>query len=70
VVNERWWLFNRGSNELFNEWNQYWINLAENTNKIVYFFRFEDVLANPREILEELFCLILGLQSIKGTVAE
>ena len=33
-------------------------------------FRFEDILANPEEELQNLFKFILGLESIEGTVLE
>jgi hypothetical protein len=32
-------------------WHKYWIDMAENTEKPIYFFRFEDVMANPRREL-------------------
>jgi len=44
--------------------------VAENTNKPVYFFRFEDILDNPEQELRELFKFILGLENIEGTVIE
>ena len=44
--------------------------MAENTNKPVYFFRFEDILNNPEHELRELFKFILGVENIDGTVIE
>ena len=44
--------------------------MAETTNKPIYFFRFEDVLADPSKELKEIFRFILGIQSIEGTVIE
>ena len=44
--------------------------MAETTEKPIYFFRFEDVIRNPGKELKELFCFILGLESIEGTVME
>ena len=36
----------------------------------MYFFRFEDILANPEGELRELFKFILGMDSLDGTVIE
>lgn len=44
--------------------------MAEQTNKPVYFFRFEDVMTNPREELRKLMKFILGMESTEGTVLE
>lgn len=44
--------------------------MAENTDKPVYFFRFEDILTNPEAELRNLFKFILGVESIDGTVVE
>jgi hypothetical protein len=44
--------------------------VAEESSKPVFFFRFEDVLANPREELHKLFKFILAMDSLEGTVIE
>ena len=44
--------------------------MAETTDKPVYFFRFEDILANPEAELRELFKFILNIDSLEGTVIE
>ena len=44
--------------------------MAENTDRPIYFFRFEDVMANPRVELQNLMKFILGMDSIEGTVLE
>ena len=49
---------------------QYWINQAETTNKMIYFFRFEDVLKDPEYELRNLFKFVLGMESLDGTVIE
>ena len=36
----------------------------------MYFFRYEDILANPEAELRELFKFILGMESLEGTVIE
>ena len=35
-----------------------------------YFMRYEDLRMNPRPVLEELFCFLLDVPTIKGTVVE
>ena len=44
--------------------------MAENTDRPIYFFRFEDILANPEHELRELFKFILGIDELEGTVIE
>ena len=51
-------------------WFDHWLNIAENTDRPVYFFRFEDILEKPEEELRNLFKFILGVDSIEGTVME
>jgi hypothetical protein len=51
-------------------WHQYWIDMAEQTDKPIYFFRFEDVMENPRKELTNLMKFILGMESTEGTVLE
>ena len=48
----------------------YLVNLSETTDKPIYFFRFEDIMANPEEELVKLFRFILGMDSLEGTVIE
>ena len=40
-----WADFQKRATQGYKNWFDHWINLAENTNKPVYFFRFEDVIA-------------------------
>ena len=51
-------------------WHEYWIKVAEESKKPVYFFRFEDVLLNPKEELTKLFKYILAMDTLEGTVIE
>lgn len=44
--------------------------MAEKTDKPIYFFRFEDVMTNPRQELKNLMKFILGMESTEGTVLE
>ena len=66
-----YWLdFQRRSTTAYKLWFRYWIQVAETTDKPVYFFRFEDILANPERELRELFKFILGMDNLDGTVIE
>ena len=60
-----YWLgFQRRATDAFNKWYKHWIHMAETSNIPIYFFRFEDVVANPAKELKELFRFILGMESI------
>ena len=65
-----WKIFQKRCTEAWNMWHQYWIDMANQTHKPIYFFRFEDVMANPRTELKNLMKFILGMESIEGTVIE
>ena len=65
-----WRDFQRRTTHAYKAWFQHWIDIAENTNKPVFFFRFEDILSNQEEELRNLFKFILGLHSLEGTVIE
>lgn len=54
----------------YNRWNNYWLEQARTTDKPIYFFRFEDVMDNPRQELEDLMKFILGMESLEGTVIQ
>ena len=65
-----WKDFQKQCSTAWKIWHDYWIKVAEDSSKPVYFFRFEDILANPREELTKLFKFILALDSLEGTVIE
>ena len=67
---EFWKNFQRRCTESWHTWHNYWVDMAKSTNKPIYFFRFEDVLANPRKELRNLMQFVLGVESIEGTVME
>lgn len=56
--------------EMYSKWFNYWIKQAERTNQIIYFFRFEDVIADTKKELTEIMKFLLGLESVEGTVIE
>ena len=65
-----WKSYQRDATHGYKLWFQYWLDMAENTNKAVYFFRFEDILSQPEIELRNLFKFILGIDEIEGTVIE
>ena len=65
-----WLSFQERCMQMYNRWCNYWIKLAEETKKPIYFFRFEDILQDPKRELTNIFKFILGMDSIEGTVIE
>lgn len=47
-VKTTWLDFQKRSTDAYNHWFNYWIKMAETTERPIYFFRFEDVMENPR----------------------
>ena len=66
----KWLEFQQRSSDGYSKWYEYWLNIAENTERPVFFFRFEDVVKDPAKELKEVFRFILGMESIEGTVIE
>jgi hypothetical protein len=67
---DQWDKYLRGMSQMH---KQYWdvvLNRDLKNNKCpTYFMRFEDLLANKREQIEELFKFILDLDDLEGTNA-
>lgn len=62
------WL-KRGA-EAYKKWFDFWLRKAERTEEMVYFFRFEDVIANPSKEITEIMRFVLGMESVENTVLE
>jgi hypothetical protein len=60
----------RAQVKCWKKWNQYWIDLAKEQTVPVYFTRFEDIMANPKQSLEEIFSVILEMENVEGTVVQ
>ena len=69
-IKPHWLDFQKNICEGYNAWFKYWINVAENTDIPVYFFRFEDAVKNPGKELKNIFRFVLGLDSLEGTIIE
>ena len=39
----------------YNKWMKFWLDAAANTDQIIYFFRFEDVIADPKKEITKIF---------------
>jgi hypothetical protein len=70
-VRETWQTFFKRVIDSWVVWHELWIKQAK-TGKPIYFFRFEDILANPRQHLRDLMGFVLGMtdSEITGTVLE
>ena len=55
---------------VWKRWHDQWMGIARSGRVPVYFFRFEDLLANSSKELEDIFAFVLGVESIKGTFIE
>ncbi len=44
---------------IWRRWHQYWIDKAREQEVPIYFFRFEDMLQNPEEVLKDIFAFAL-----------
>lgn len=53
-------------------YREYYRQHEEVTSQAIptYFLRYEDLIAKPVEVLTELFCFLLNVPSIEGTVIE
>ena len=52
---------------------KYYCNAEANrmvNNLPTYFLRYEDLCVRPKETLKELFCFLLNVKSVEGTVIE
>ena len=52
---------------MWKELNNYWLNVARKGNKLIYFLRFEDLIADPFTELESIFKFLLGITSLENT---
>ena len=69
-LRELWMRFQGYATKTYKRWYDHWISVAESEARPVYFFRFEDVLDNPKRELTGIFKFILGMESLEGTVIE
>lgn len=75
-INERlldiqeWYRHVELEGKLWKKWINYWIEKTKNREVPVYFCRFEDIIDDPMKSLSEIFCFMLGQDSIKNTVIE
>lgn len=52
------------------DWHNFWIKKAREENVPAYFFRFEDITKNPKDILMNVFAFTLNQSSVSGTLIE
>jgi hypothetical protein len=56
--------------KIWTEFYQYWYDLAKSGTTPCYFIRFEDLLANKKQVMGEVLTFMLGTTSIDGTYIE
>ena len=52
------------------DWHDFWIKSATERKIPVYFFRFEDLTADPGPILTDVFKFALAQDNLAGTLLE
>lgn len=55
---------------LYNNFLDYWTKFADSKQVPVYFFRYEDLISDPYNVLREIFEFMLGMDSMEGTFIE
>ena len=56
--------------EAWHSYHTYWLKIAEEGNIPVYFFRYEDLLADKKSEMEKIMSFICGIENVEGTVLE
>lgn len=67
---EEWDWFVREHIDIYNRFYDYWLERAQNKDLPVYFIRFEDILLNQRETVEQTVEYLLALDSVRGRYIE
>lgn len=49
-------------------WHEYWLDKIEKGKVPVYFFRFEDLLQGPENVLKDIFRMVLAEPNIEETI--
>ena len=65
-----WDWFLREHLDMWSKFYDYWIEIAQKQVIPVYFFRFEDLVADPTKVLKEIFEFTMDQESIEGTYLE
>jgi hypothetical protein len=67
---EFWDEYLKQTMSLYNNFLDYWTKFADSRQLPVYFFRYEDLISNPEQILREVLEFMLGVESIEGMYIE
>ena len=54
--------------DIWIEHHKWWIEKSEKIGMPLHFFRFEDVLMNPQNVLDDIFGFMLEIENVDGTV--
>jgi hypothetical protein len=55
---EEWDWMIRHETKVWKKWHEYWIEKAQSNEVPVYFFRYEDLLSDPSEVLTGIFSFV------------
>lgn len=64
---EFWEKFVKEQTDHFKKFHEIVVRDAKEKKAPFYFIRYEDLLENPREIIEKIYCFFLNVESIEGT---
>ena len=69
-IGQFWNEFFESDVRMWVEWHDFWMEKVKTSAVPIYFFRFEDLLLQPEQILKQMFRLILGKKDLDGTIIE
>lgn len=52
------------------DFHNFWVKKARDENFPVLFFRFEDIMQDPKKVLMDVFAFTLDRPSVEGTLIE
>lgn len=55
---------------IWKKWHDYWLTKARERQIPVFFFRFEDLLVDPKKTLSDILGFALQTKSVEGTIIE
>lgn len=68
IVKPYWDKWFESEVEMWVTWHEYWLDKIQNGKVPVYFFRFEDLISGPEDVLKDIFRMVLGATNIDETI--
>jgi len=69
-IKEYWDSFFESDVRCWLKWHDYWMEKVKTSAIPIYFFRFEDLLIQPEDVLKDMFKFILADKNLDGKVIE